>query len=236
MGEIIGRVAALNRFPVKSMAGESLMRAEIDWQGIEGDRQYAFHFRDSLSRFPWCTARTVSELVLHVARFGDPANPKTSGLEVTAPDGWRGLIDDPELLARLSAAAGKPLALMQLAIGAFDAMPVSLVTSAAHRAVERAYGTPLDLRRFRSNIVIDSERSQDEWAGQRLAFGEDGAELLVTAGVPRCAMTTIDPDTAAREPRVLRTIAQEFGNAYGVYAAPAKKGFVAIGDAVRLVD
>jgi len=32
------RVAEIWRYPVKSMAGERLNRARIDWLGIEGDR------------------------------------------------------------------------------------------------------------------------------------------------------------------------------------------------------
>jgi hypothetical protein len=33
MPELVGRVAAITRYPVKSMAGEPLEAAEIDWQG-----------------------------------------------------------------------------------------------------------------------------------------------------------------------------------------------------------
>lgn len=236
MGEIIGTVAALNRFPVKSMAGEPLEIAEIDWQGVEGDRQYAFYYRESGSRFPWLTGRDISELVLHSARFADPQVPKTARVEVTAPDGWRGHVDEAVLLERLSAAAGAPVGLLQLAIGAYDSMPVSVVTTAAHHWVETAHGGALDMRRFRANVVIESDHSQMEWAGKRIAFGDDGAELLITDGIPRCAMVTIDPDNAARDPSILRTIAQQFGNVYGAYAAPARKGFARVGDAVRLVD
>lgn len=236
MGEIIGTVAALNRFPVKSMAGEALQVAEIDWQGMEGDRQYAFYFRESGSRFPWLTGRDWSEMVLHAARFADPDAPKTSKVEVTAPDGWTGHIDDAELLERLAVAAGAPIGLIQLAIGAYDSMPVSVVTTAAHGWVETAHGGALDMRRFRANVVIESDHSQAEWAGKRIAFGDAGAELLMTEGIARCAMVTIDPDTGVRDPKVLRTVAQQFGNVYGAYAAPARKGLVRIGDTVRLID
>jgi uncharacterized protein YcbX len=237
MSLIVGHVSQLTRFPVKSMAGEPLEVAEIDWQGMEGDRQYAFHFSEKRTRFPWLTARDVSELVLHKSRFADPASPKRSSVEVIAPDGWSGALTDSALAARLAQAAGAPVALMQLAIGAYDAMPV---TSSAHREMENAHGGALDLRRFRVNIVIDSDQSQQDWAGKRIAFGAadaegSGAELLMTDGIPRCAMTTIDPDTGGRDPSVLRTIAQRFGNIYGAYAAPAKKGFIAIGDVVRLL-
>lgn len=235
MQQIVGQVAALARFPVKSMAGEPLTAAEIDWQGIEGDRQYAFYQRANPTRFPWLTGRNLSELVLYEARFADPAAPRMSPVEVAAPDGWRGLLSDPGLAARLEAATGSPVGLIQLGIGAYDAMPVSIASTAGHAEVEAAHGQALDSRRFRINVTIASDTPEREWAGKRLAFGDDGAELLVAAPIERCAMVTIDPDTGARDAQVLRTIAQQFGNHYGVYAAPARVGMVRIGDVVRVV-
>lgn len=39
---VVGRIAALHRYPVKSMRGESLAQARVGWHGLEGDRCYAF--------------------------------------------------------------------------------------------------------------------------------------------------------------------------------------------------
>src|SRR5436305_15255917 len=41
MSEAIGRVAALCRFPVKSMLGEQVPAAELTLSGVVGDRAYA---------------------------------------------------------------------------------------------------------------------------------------------------------------------------------------------------
>lgn len=235
MGEIIGHVAALNRFPVKSMAGEALTVAEIDWQGVEGDRQYAFVQCANASRFPWLTGRNLSELVLHRARYRDDKPPKFAPLEIEAPDGWRGPIGDPELAARLGQASGGELSLIQLGIGAFDAMPVSLSSTAGHAAVEAAHGSALDPRRFRINIVIESAMPERDWCGRTLTIGEDeGVSLFAATPIDRCAMITIDPDTAERDPSILRTVAQAFDNKYGVYSSVTRKGLVRLGDAVRL--
>ena len=56
----IGRVTAIYRFPVKSMAGELLRVANLRWQGIEGDRQYGFYRAANTSRFPWQGSRMRS--------------------------------------------------------------------------------------------------------------------------------------------------------------------------------
>ena len=52
----VGRVVGLWRYPVKSMGAEALTEAEVDWNGISGDRRWAF-VRDNKVRsgFPWLT-------------------------------------------------------------------------------------------------------------------------------------------------------------------------------------
>ncbi len=67
----IGTVRSLYRYPVKSMRGESLRTACLRWQGIDGDRQYAFYRAANTSRFPWLTGREVSEIVTYAARYLD---------------------------------------------------------------------------------------------------------------------------------------------------------------------
>ncbi len=235
MGQLIGSVAALARYPVKSMGGESLEEAEIGWSGIVGDRQWAFVARDRSSRFPWFTGRDHSPLVQYQAAYAEPAEPKTSQVLVRAPGGWTGTVDDPALLARLEAETQREIALLQLGRGAYDAMPVSLVSLGGHGEVEAAHGTTIDARRFRINILIDTDIPMRVWAGRRLAFGgEDGAELAITAPIPRCVMITIDPDTGERDPWLMRTVAQQFDNHYGVYANVVRPGTLRRGDAVRL--
>lgn len=238
MGQIIGRVAALNRFPVKSMAGETLAVAEVDWQGIEGDRQYAFVRSANGSRFPWLTAREVPAMLLHRARFADPGAPKTSAVIVETPDGASLSLHDPLLRTHLETAAGEPVGLMQVARGIYDSMPISIATTASHIQVEATHGTPLDPRRFRSNVVIESDLTAQQWQGLRLAFGDaqDGALVQCADPIPRCAMVTIDPDTGAKDPGILRTVAQRFGNRYGLYATPARPGLIRVGDMVRVVE
>src|SRR4051794_8227570 len=44
----VGRVAALWRYPVKSMAAEPLESVDVAWHGLVGDRRWAF-FREDVS-------------------------------------------------------------------------------------------------------------------------------------------------------------------------------------------
>jgi uncharacterized protein YcbX len=238
-GEIVvGRVACVARYPVKSMAGEPVAELDLGWPGTHGDRQYAFVRRDNRSRFPWLTAREVPSLVLHRPSFRNPADPRHSPVDVVTPAGDCLPLDHPALAASLSEAAGTAVELIQVGRGIFDSMPVSLTTTAFLAAVDAAHGMPLDPRRFRINIVIESEASDAIWHGGVLAFGEGegGTRLLVNDFIPRCAMITVDPDNAARDASVLRTVAQRFGNNLGSYCATLRRGPIRVGDRVRLLQ
>ncbi|HEV7658228.1 MAG TPA: MOSC N-terminal beta barrel domain-containing protein [Allosphingosinicella sp.] len=242
MSIIVGKVVEITRYPVKSMAGEPMSTAEIDWQGIEGDRQYCLYRTADKGRFPWLSGRDFSKLVTYRARFREPADPRASPVDVLTPDGSSLALDDPGLLAEIGEGAGRAIGLIQSGRGLADAMPASIISTATHAALGEAHGAPLDRRRFRANILIESDVRESEWRGRRLRFGRkadgapDGAELLVADAIPRCALITIDPDTGMRDPAVMRTVARKFGNLIGVYAMPAKPGIVRLGDAAWLGD
>jgi uncharacterized protein YcbX len=220
------------------MAGESLTQAELRWAGIAGDRQFGFVRVGNTTRSPWLSARALSRLVLFKPSFVDPADLRRSSVSVVMPDGERLPLDAPRLLDRLSAEAGTTLQLLQLGRGAYDSMPVSVVSSATYAAVEDVHGAPIDARRFRINVVIDSDRRETFWRGGRLLLGDadDGPALLVNGPIDRCALITIDPETAERDPSVLKTVARKFENEVGVYCATARPGLIRVGDAVRLTD
>lgn len=237
MGPLLGQIAALARFPVKSMSGEALEEAALGWNGIVGDRQWAFVKADAHSRFPWFTGRDHPALVPYRAHYPQGADPKLVTPLVQAPDGWTGSIDDPVLAARLERESGKAFRLMQIGRGAFDAMPVSLVSNAGHAEVEASHGAGIDPRRFRINITVDTDMPMRVWAGRRLTIGsDDGPQLAVTEPIQRCVMITIDPDMGTRDPWLMRTVAQQFGNTYGVYANVVRPGTLRLGDPVRLSD
>ena len=70
---VVGRVAGLWRYPVKSMAGEELDGAEVSWHGLAGDRRWAFIRAGQVrSGFPWLTIRERPELAHYRPRFADP--------------------------------------------------------------------------------------------------------------------------------------------------------------------
>jgi uncharacterized protein YcbX len=73
---VVGHIAALRRYPVKSMAGEELDGADVSWHGLAGDRRWAF-IRDGQARsgFPWLTIRDRPEMARYRPRFAEPDRP-----------------------------------------------------------------------------------------------------------------------------------------------------------------
>src|SRR5580704_3801398 len=87
MGIDLGRISAIFRYPIKSMAGERLDSAKIGWHGIEGDRRLAFRRLADRGAFPWLTASRLPELLLYqpIGRQVETGEPLPTS--VRTPDG-----------------------------------------------------------------------------------------------------------------------------------------------------
>lgn len=246
---VLGHVRELRRYPVKSMRGESLAAAEASWHGLVGDRRYAFTRGDYDGHFPWLTGREVPDLLRYHPTCAEPAQPKTAPISVRTPEGRELPIESEELRAELEAQYGGPVRLLHLGRGAFDSSPISLLTTTAMASFGAALGHTLDPHRFRANVLVelaanggmeelpsDGRFPEDAWVGARLVFGEraDSARIIVQRRITRCVMTTLDPETAEREPTVLKMLGQVHDTCAGVYAMIAAPGSIAVGDAIAL--
>jgi hypothetical protein len=99
---VVGRVAALWRYPVKSMAAEALDGVEVSWHGLAGDRRWAFIRPGQVpSGFPWLTIRERPELARYRPRFTEPDRPNASPVLVGTPGGGESDVADPTLAAEL---------------------------------------------------------------------------------------------------------------------------------------
>src|ERR1041384_460524 len=108
-------VAALYRYPVKSLGGETLTESEFLAAGPLGDRNWAVV--DRLSR-SLRNAKRWPSLLLLTARYLEPPRPnaydaEVSAVELTAADGETRRSDAPDIDAWLSAKLGKPAHLSQ---------------------------------------------------------------------------------------------------------------------------
>ena len=225
----VGRVVALWRYPVKSMAPEPLQAVDVGWHGFAGDRRWAF-VRGGLERsgFPWMTIREDAAMLAHVPRFVEPERPDKSRTVVRTPSGEELDVIDPALAASL----GDGVRVIKQDRGVFDAMPLSLLTTQAVAELEALVGFGLDPQRFRPNLFVESVARDDEWVGSGLRIG--GLTMRIDQRDERCVIVNVDPATGARDPSVLRTLARERASCIGVYGSVVQPGRVAVGDAVVL--
>ena len=240
------RVEQLWRYPVKSLGGERLERAVVGEHGVDGDRQWALF--DVATGFG-LTARRATDLLLATARgAGD-------GVEVLLPDGTA-TADDSVLSAWLgrevalrpaSATGGRPRYespdddeaaadgpvpgwyAWRGAAGAFHDDPdvrVSLVSTGTLGG--------WDARRFRANVVLAGS-GEDALVGGSVRCG--GAELRVTAPIPRCVMVT-RPQTGGlpRDTAVLKTLHRRRDGLLAVGAMVTRPGPVVAGDELAVLD
>jgi uncharacterized protein len=240
---LVGHVVALYRHPVKSMRPESIQETKVGWHGLAGDRRFAFLDLSNSTGFPWLTARACRELVTYVPRFENPADPDASGVLVRTPAGCEWPVGSSELLNELCAAAGRPIRLVQLNSGVFDAMAVSLITTTSIADIGVGLGVTLDVRRFRPNIVVQPVEQQpfveDRWVGDLLVFGDrpNSARIRMNRRDLRCAMVCLDPESAESNPAVLKHVVQKRENNLGLYGAAQFPGVVQVGDDVfRICD
>lgn len=229
---VVGRVAALWRYPVKSMAAEELDAVEVSWHGLAGDRRWAF-IRDGQARsgFPWLTIRERPELARYQPRFTEPGRPDASVTLVRTPCGGELDVADPALAAEL----GLGVRVIKQNRGVFDTMPLSLLSTQALAGLSQLAGTGLSAGRFRPNILVDApgpDFPEDAWIGRTLRIG--GLRMRVDQRDKRCAVVTVDPVTLLRDPAILRAIARERDARFGVYGSTVEPGRVAVGDPVEL--
>lgn len=229
---VMGRVTALWRYPVKSMAAEELDGVEVSWHGLAGDRRWAF-IRDGQVRsgFPWLTIRERPELAHYWPRFAEPDRPNASPTLVRTPSGDELDVADPALAAEL----GPGVRVIKQDRGIFDTMPLSLLTTQTLAGLGRLVGTDLAAVRFRPNLLVEAsgrDFPEDAWVGRVLRIG--GLRMRVDQRDKRCVMVTIDPVTLHRNPAILRAIARERDARLGVYGSTVEPGRVAVGDPVEL--
>jgi uncharacterized protein len=179
------------RYPVKSMAGESLQRATLTPLGLEGDR--TVQVRNARGRA--ITARTHPALLEFKATLDGNGTLLINGIP------W----DDAEVLKAVRKVAGAEARLVRdEGPHRFDVLPLLVATDGAIAEFGR------DRRRLRPNIVVGGVPGlqEREWEGGVMYVGD------VVIGIrdlrARCIMTTFDPDTQAHDAKVLRDIVQRF--------------------------
>lgn len=231
----IGKLARINRYPVKSMMGETLERAKMTDHGVDGDRIYAFVQKQPPNKsFPWMTAREAHEMLLFKPRL----ESSPLGIKVLSPSGKLFEIEDVELLDYFQKKYGHELVLTQDESGCKDSKPISIIGLPTIRALGEETSIDLMPERFRANLYADWNQDEpfyeDKLVGKTLQIGQ--VEINIVKKNVRCAIPTLDPITAHPSPQILTSIKNNHSGCVGVYAEVHKIGEIRTGDTIHLID
>ncbi len=108
----VGTIKEIWRFPVKSMQGDTVARAEVSAQGVLGDRVWAM--RDEVRReVQW--GKLYPALMLCKARYRrEPLAGSPAPVDISFPDGETVGSDDPRIDEKLTALIGRAARLWPL--------------------------------------------------------------------------------------------------------------------------
>ena len=240
----LGRISAIFRYPVKSMAGELLDVARLGWHGIEGDRRLAFRRLTDKSGFPWLIASKLPQLLLYKPFRLEGNTSELLPTHIRTPDGKEYELRSDELREELSSRCGSEVELMNLKHGIFDEACISVISLGTVACIQRESGRDVDLRRFRPNVVIETYSAEpfeeNKWVGRTLEFGDGNSGTAPTAAIgvtirdERCVMVNLDPDTADKDSEVMKVVVRMNDNCAGVYGTVVRAGELRVGQVVTL--
>lgn len=251
-------------YPVKSLAGYRVPSARVDDRGLAGDRRFMivdgegrFLTQRSLPRMACVRALVDGELLrLEHASMEPLALP----LEVNGPlrevcvwDDRCEAIDAGELASRwMSEALGTPARLVRMPastrraadprnarpgdlVSFADGFPFLLASESSLDALAARLGAPVDVRRFRPNLVVRGVPAFAEDGWHELTVGALRFFLRKPCG--RCQIVNVDPDRGTRGTEPLATLAtfRTEGNAvlFGQNLVHDGLGELCEGDPVR---
>jgi uncharacterized protein YcbX len=147
------------------------------------------------------------------------------------------LVQVPEARARtLQAGYGEPGDRVAFA----DGFPLLLIGQASLLDLSNRIGRPMEMLRFRPNLVIEGSSAFAEDGWKRIRIGT--TDLRVVAPCSRCILTTMDPQTgersADREPltTLLTYRKQSEGIMFGQNLVPDGSGHLEVGMAVEILE
>lgn len=193
-----------------------LSRARVEKYGLTGDREFILldeggapmpshlHGRFAPLQFTFDRASERLKLTFPDGRTVEGSGAMTGPLMDLDYMGMR-QVDvrdvDGEWNALLTEFSGRRTRIVRSVEpgGGIDVLPLTLLTTGSLRVLEERLKAPVDHRRFRANLVIESDEPfvEDGWDGRLLRVGS--ALLRVRSSVPRCVVTQCDPTSGAND-------------------------------------
>ncbi|MEM9464785.1 MAG: MOSC N-terminal beta barrel domain-containing protein [Actinomycetota bacterium] len=229
------RVLELWRYPIKSIGGERLERADIGEFGITGDRGWGLVDETNGNVL---TARREPQLLMATCRIvdGEPVTTTADGREVRTSAEYTDWLGRPVRLEAAGADGGtyeNPMDAENDADWVSWQGPGGAWHDSGRSRVSIVTATTIgewDFRRFRANVLVDGEGELD-LIGGAITIGSAGLDVI--KGIERCVMVTRPQPGLERDLDVLKTINRERDGVLSVGATINQAGVIEVGDEIR---
>jgi uncharacterized protein YcbX len=258
-------IHALTLYPVKSLAGIPVESFSLDDFGPAGDRRWMIvdterQFVTQRSNPKLALVKTRfdgADVVIIIPGEGEfLLFPDAERCEVSV---WRdqvsAVLGSNHASEALSRFCGKKMYFVYMSDDVFrrvdpdwvpayrrvsfaDGYPFLITSTASLEELNSRLAHPVEMRRFRPNIVVSGAEPWDEDGWTALVIGD--VSLSLAKPCSRCIMTTVDPDTGNRssDGQPLKTLASyrrtPNGIIFGVNGFHNGRGILSIGDPVSL--
>jgi uncharacterized protein len=219
-------VASLHAYPVKSLRGHALRRADVRAEGFAGDRRWMLV--DANNRF--LTQREIRDMatldVVQLPFVIEISHANAGRLRVDEPGATAGTIDvvvwrdtvkarcaNPEANAWLSGVLGRAVRLVHMHdvrgrsssssaaqagdhVSFADGFPILITSTASLDNLNERGMSGHVMQQFRSNLVVSGASPWAEDTWQRIRIGQ--VTLRIAKPCARCVITTLDPETGVQ--------------------------------------
>jgi uncharacterized protein len=249
----MAQIKQLTRYPIKGFSGENLTEVELEFGGyFPHDREWAIE--NGASGFdplkPDYLSKTAFVMLMKQAKLAtikSHLNAKTMTMTlVHGDDNIAAKIDDEtgrkNLCAFVKDILGDEVGDLKLlkAPQNFRFMDsrrgfVSIINLETIKALEKEMGKTIDPLRFRGNILIENmpEFFENNLKDYRIQIGS--VILRVLKRIERCAATTVNPHTGARDCFIPAALNRAYGHdECGIYCEVVNGGTLELGMSLRL--
>jgi uncharacterized protein len=241
----VGNIVEIWRYPVSSLGGEQCGTSAIELAGLTGDRQYTLFDRETgTAASPEKDVKWRPALFLSSSVCGGTTR-------IHFPDGRKIRVDSPNLNQALSAHFGFDVAIggndqknsedfgLPLVKNRYNLAPLHIVTtSSLSKLTEISPGSTIDRRRFRPNVLIETDGGADfvetQWIGVTLRLGEVLSNVFEST--KRCGMTLVGQPSLPEQAEILRSIVRHNQRNLGVYGDVILPGEIKVGDDVCVIS
>ncbi len=259
------QVSQLISYPIKSTAPIYHEEIQVFPTGLAHDRHWMIVGRQltmmTARKYPKllhiATAISDDQLAIQIGqrRFTTPLQPKLKyHLSVQHwQNRWLGAVTLDQVIDRaLSNYLQQPCQLVYSstaighgntynnAISFADTAPLLLTAASSLANLNQRLPMAIPMARFRPNIVISGSQHNQEEQWRILRIGN--CEFEHTRPCARCILTTIDPQTLAKDPHrePLKTLAQYRrlpggGVSFGINMHVLRSGLIKVGDSVEII-